>query len=142
MRCFIVLVTLFAAPFPCFGADNVAKAVRVIDGQKTTFPPTSFAEGVRAFGGVLESCHDISDGTVKYTVEDLKKARKGDHVSLEFTRPQAVTVLGKQLKVSEAVFAGGVFWLRCGNDVVRCTKYEYHEFEKFQRWFRQTLLAD
>lgn len=92
--------------------------------------------------GALESCHSISDGTVKYSTDELKKARKGDHVWLVFARPIEVEVLEKKLKVSEAVFADGVFWLLCGNDVVRCTKYEFDNMEPFRQWFRQLLPVD
>jgi hypothetical protein len=141
MKRLLALVLVGAAMLVAQGsrADDLPKATRVIEGAKTTFPEKSLPEGVKAFVGVLESCSDMSDGTVQYTADDLKKARKGDHVSLVFAKPLAVTVLGKRLEVSEAVFANGVFWLLCGKEVVRCTKYEYDKMERFQEWYRQTL---
>jgi hypothetical protein len=116
--------------------------MRVIEGTKTTFPANSIPEGVKALSGALESCHARSDGTVRYTSDDLKKAKKGDHVRFEFTRPLPVEILGKKLEVSEAVFAAGVFWLVCRQDVVRCTKYEFAKMKPFGEWYRQTLPAD
>jgi hypothetical protein len=123
-------------------AGDPPKATRVIEGQKTTFPEKSLAGGVQALVGALESCHDISEETVKYTAEELKKARKGDHVSFVFAKPLGVEVLDRNLEVSEAVFAKGVFWLLCGKEVVRCTKYEFDKFDRFLEWYRQTLPAD
>jgi hypothetical protein len=144
MKRLLVLVLVCAATLVASGAraDDLPKATRVIEEQKTTFPEKSLPEGVKAVVGALESCHDVSDGTVKYTADDLKKARKGDHVSLVFAKPLAVTVLGKRLDVSEAVFADGVFWLLCGREVVRCTKYEYDKMERFREWYRQPLKVD
>jgi hypothetical protein len=123
-------------------AGDPTKATRVIEGQKTTFPEKALAGGVKALVGALESCHDISDGTVKYTAEELKKARNGDHVSFVFAKPLGVEVLDRNLEVSEAVFAKGVVWLRCGKEVVRCAKYEYDKYDRFLEWYRQTLPAD
>src|SRR5262245_30600506 len=94
-------------------ADDLPKATRFIEGQKTTFPEKSLSEGVKALAGALESCHTLSDGTIKYTADDLKTAREGDHVSFVFAKPLGVEVLNRNLEVSEAVFAKGVFWLRC-----------------------------
>ena len=128
----------------CLGADEPPKATRVIEGpkSKTTFPAKSIPEGVKLLTGVLESCHDMSDGTVKYTADDLKKAQKGDHVQFVFPKPLKVEVLGKKLEVSEAVYAEGVFWLICGKDFVRCTKYTYDKMDQFREWYRQLLPAD
>ena len=118
----------------CLGADEPPKATRVIEGSKTTFPAKSIPEGVKLLTGVLESCHDMSDGTVKYTADDLKKAQKVDHVRFVFRKPLKVEVLGEKLEVSEAVCADGVFWLVCGKDVVRCTKYTYDKMDRFREW--------
>ena len=140
MRCASVVAVLFAAT-ACLGADEPAKATRVIEGVKTTFPAKSIPAGVKLLVGVLDSCHDVSDGTVKYTADDLTKAKKGDHVRFEFPTPLKVEVRGKKLEMSEAVFADGVFWLVCGKDFVRCTKYS-ETMDRFQEWYRQTLAAD
>jgi hypothetical protein len=126
----------------CLGADELPKATRMIEGAKTTFPAKSISEGVKALTGALESCHDMSDGTIRYTVADLKKARKGDHVRFVFPKPLGVEVLEKKLEVSEAVYADGVFWLVCGKDVVRCTKYTFDKMDRFREWYRQPLPAD
>jgi hypothetical protein len=141
MRYVAATAALFVAT-TCLRADEPPKATRVIDGTKTTFPARSIPEGVKALTGVLESCHDLSDGTIKYTADDLKKAQKGDHVRFVFPRPLGVEVLNRQLVVSEVVFAGGVFWLVCGNDVERCTKYTFDKMTPFREWYRQTLPPD
>jgi hypothetical protein len=138
---FALVLALLFAPSECPG-DDLPKATRAIEGSKTTFPEKSIPEGVKALVGALESCHTRSDETVKYAVDDLKKARKGDHVRFLFPKPLGVEVLGKKLDVSEAVFADGVFWLLCGEEVVRCTKYEYDKMKRFQEWYRPTLPAD
>ncbi len=101
------------------GADDSPKATRVLEGSKTTFPAKSVPEGVKLLIGVLESCHDISDETVNYSTEDLKKAQKGDHLPFVFPKPIKCEVLEKKLGVSEAIYAKGVFWLVCGKDVVQ-----------------------
>jgi hypothetical protein len=153
MRFTLALTLLFVGTV-CLGADDPPKdtrvvegpkppkATRVIEGEKTTFPAKSIPEGVKALAGALESCHDMSDGTVPYTADDLKSARKKDHVRFLFPKPLGVEVLGTKLEVSEAVFAKGVFWLLCGEEVVRCTKYEFAKMDRFQKWYRQTLPAD
>jgi hypothetical protein len=123
----------------CLGADEPPTATRVLDGTKTTFPAKAVPDGTKALAGVLGSCHTLSDGTVRYTADDLKKARTGDHVRFEFAKPLAVKILGTALDVSEAVYADGVFWLVCGTDVVRCTKYEFDKMDRFREWYRQTL---
>jgi hypothetical protein len=79
---------------------------------------------------------------VSYTVADLKKAQKGDHVRLVFGKPVTVAVLHDKFKVSELVYSAGVFWLRTGNNVVRCSKYEHEKWKPFEAWFRQLLPAD
>jgi hypothetical protein len=141
MRYVAVVTALFAAT-ACLGADEPPKAIRVIEGRPTTFPEKSIPEGVGGLVGVIESCHALSDGTVKYTDQDLRTARNGDHVRFIFAAPLGVTVLGKKLEVSEAVFAEGVLWLRSGKEVVRCSKYEFEKMKRFREWYRQTLPAD
>ncbi len=123
----------------CFGADKSPKATRVIDGTKTTFPAKSVPEGAVALAGLLESCHTLNDGTVKYTADDLKKAQTGDHVRFVFPKSLKVAILGKPLDVSETVYADGVLWLVSGTDVLRCSKYEFDKYDRFLEWYRQTL---
>jgi hypothetical protein len=125
----------------CLGSDELPKATRVIEGTRTTFPAKSIPAGVKALTGVLESCLDMSDGTVRYTADDVKKAQKGDHVRFVFPKPLGVRVLGQKHEVSEAVYAKGVIWLVCGKDVVRCTKYTPDQWLRFNDWYRQTLPA-
>ena len=120
-------------------AEGPPKATRVINGKKSTFPDKSIRDGVKALAGAIESCHSASDGTVKYTAEDLKKAQEGDHVRFVFSHPLAVDVLDKELDASEVVFAKGVFWLVCAKEIVRCTKYEHEKMKLFEDWYRQTL---
>lgn len=124
------------------GVIEGPKATRVIEGPETTFPTRSIPEGVKLLTGALESCHDMSDGTVEYSVDNMKLARVQDHVRFVFPEPHRVKVGRKNLAVSEAVFANGVFWLLCGNEVVRCTKYTHDKIGPFQDWYRQTLPAD
>jgi hypothetical protein len=141
MRYVATAAALFAAS-TCVGVDQPLKATRVIEGTKTTFPAKSLPGGVKALAATLASCTNMSDGTVRYTADDLKQAQNRDHVRFVFPRPLGVEVLGKKLGVSEAVFAEGVFWLACGQDVVRCTKYTIDTMERFREWYRQTLPAD
>jgi hypothetical protein len=126
-----------------YGADDAPKATRQLGGDKTTFPAKSIAEGVRAAIGVIESCHS-STGWVDTNPElaDLEKARKGDHVRLVFSRPITVTVLNHKVEFSEVVFSAGVFWLRRGEKVLRCAKYECEKMKPFEAWYRQTLPVD
>jgi len=132
----------FAEVVKTLTAPEPPKATRVLEGSKTTFPAKSMAEGVKLLIGVLESCHDISDESVKYSAEDLKNAQKEDHVRFVFPKAIKCEVLEKKLEVSEAIYAKGVFWLVCGKDVVRCTKYTFDKMEPFRKWFEQTLPAD
>jgi hypothetical protein len=118
------------------------KATRVIEGSKSTFPTRSIPEGVKLLTRALESCHVISDGTVTHSADDMKRAQIQNHVHFLFPTPLRVKVLGKNLAVSEAVVASGVFWLRCGNEVVRCTKYTHDKMQPLHDWYRQTLPAD
>lgn len=144
MRYLASAAALFLAT-ACVGADEPPKATRVIQGAKTTFPAKSIPEGVKALAGVLESCSNVlesSHGNNRYTADDLKKAQKGDHVRFVFPRPLQVRILGKNLEVSEAVYSDGAFWLLCGKDVVRYSKYRHEEMKRFEAWYRQTLPAD
>jgi hypothetical protein len=140
MRCLAAAVVFVAAA--CGRADEPPKATRVIEGAKTTFPAKTVPDGVKALAGALESCHALSDRTVRYTADDVRKAQQGDHVRFTFAKPLQVEVLGKKLEVSEAVFADGTFWLVCGNVVARATKYNFDKMTPFREWSRQTLPAD
>ena len=138
-----IVASLFVAAACLAGSvDDTPRATRVIDGTKSTFPEKSIPEGVKALTAVLESCHNISDGTVRYTADDVKKAQKGDHVRFVLPKPVKVEILGKKLEVTEVVYADGVFWLACGKDVVRCAKYTHDKMEQFRQWYRQLLPAD
>ena len=141
MRLVSALTVLFAAT-ACCGADEAPTATRVIEKAKSTFPATAIPDGVKLLTGVLESCHSINDGIGPYTVEDVKKASRGDHVRFVFPNPLKVDVRRKKVDVSEAVYADGVFWLICGNEVVRCSKYTHDKWQPFLKWYQQTLPAD
>jgi len=141
MQCLAVATAVFVAT-ACVAPDNTPQAIRVIEGTKTTFPARSIPDGVLALSGALESCHDVSDGSVTYTTDELKKAQKGDHVRFVFPKPLGVELRGQKCDVSEAVFANGVYWVVCGKDVVRCTKYTHDKMDRFLKWYRQTLPAD
>ena len=140
MRYVSAVVILFAAT-ACLRANGPPKATRVIEGTKATFPAKSVPAGVKLLVGVLDSCHSVSDGTVNYSANDLMNAKKGDHVRFEFSTPLKAKVREKQIELSEAVYADGVFWLACGKDIVRCTKYT-ETMNRFQEWYRQTLPAE
>ena len=56
MRFAPVSVLLFVAT-ACYGADDVPKVTRKLDGHTTTFPAKSIAEGLKATIGAIESCH-------------------------------------------------------------------------------------
>ena len=141
MRCVLTLAILFVAT-ACHGAEEPAKVIRVIEGVKATFPAKSIPIGVKLLTGVLDSCHDVSDGTVKYTGDDLTKAKKGDHARFEFPTPLTGKFRGQKLEISEVVFGDGVFWLVCGKEIKRYTKYTHPEISRFEEWYRQTLPAD
>ena len=73
----------------------------------------------------------------------------GGHNILEpavFGKPIAVTVLGNKFEVSELVFTQplntGVFWLRAGDKVVRCTKYEVEKEKDFVAWRNEARGAE
>lgn len=139
----LLMLVLTAASL---SAEEKATAVRFIEGEKTTFPAKVIPEGVKALRGVLESCHDISDDSVTYTVQDIedakKKAAADEYVEILLPQAIAVDVLDSKLQVSEAVYAKGVFWVISGKDVMRCTKYEFAKMDRFQKWYRQTLPVD
>jgi hypothetical protein len=141
MRCLLTAAVLLVATVG-HAAEELPKATRVIEGSRTTFPEKTLADGAKTLAAALESCHDLSDGTIQYSPHELTKAQQGDHVRFVFSKPLGVTVLDTKLAVSEAVFANGVFWLMCGKEVVRATKYEYDKMTRFQAWYRQTLPAD
>ena len=126
--------------------DDLPKASGMLDGKKVQFPAKGVAEGVKATVALLESCHSASDGTIAYTAADLKKAQQGDHVRLVFAKPITVTVLGAKIKVSELVFTQplntGVFWLRSGDRVMRCSKYEFEKQRRFEAWRNMAQPAD
>jgi hypothetical protein len=141
MRCVIVLVTVLLAA-EVHGADAAATASATLDGKKMQFPEKGVAGGVQATIALLESCHASGEGTP----DDLKKAQEGDHVRLVFAKPVAVRVLNEELEVSELVFTQplntGVFWLRVGDKVVRCAKYEVEKEKDFIAWRNEARVAE
>jgi hypothetical protein len=143
MRYLPLAVVLALAGAAC-GADDLPTADGVLDGKKVTFPEKGRADGAKAIIALLESCHSLDAETP--TAADLKKARQGDHLRLVFARPVEVTVLGKRFAVSELVFTQpsntGVFWLRAGDKVVRCAKFEIQKEGPFNRWREQARPAD
>jgi hypothetical protein len=145
MRIVIALLILVISA-SCLCAEEKASAVRFLEGVKTTFPAKVMPEGVKALRGVLESCHDISDDSVTYTVQDIEDAKKkttaDEYVEILLPQAIAVEVLDSKLHVSEAVYAKGVFWVISGKDVMRCTKYEFDKMDRFQKWYQQTLPVD
>jgi hypothetical protein len=138
MRFTLVPILLFVATI-CHGADDATTASRTLDGMKAQFPARSIADGVTVLTGALKSCHSSSESSDP--VADLKKARQGDHVRFVFAKPVTLEVLGEKFEASEVVFSAGVFWLRCGNKVQRCTKYEHEKMKLFEVWYRQLLPA-
>ena len=132
MRYAIVLVAAFSAGVR--GADDASKATATLQGKKMQFPEKGLATGVKATTALLESCAHKIEGTAA----ELKKAQEGDYVRLVFAKPVTVTVLDEQLEVSELVFTQplntGVFWLRVGDKVVRCTKYTIEKEKDFMAW--------
>ncbi len=132
----ISLMVLTAAG--SYAAEDEVSASGRLEGKKVQFPAKGVAEGAKATIALLESCHDASDDTLPYTNADLEAARKEDHIRLVFAKPVEVTVLGNKHKVSEIVFTQplnkGVFWLRTGANVVRCSKYEFQKQKAFEKW--------
>jgi len=141
MRCLLLAVVLMVSAIHAHGADDGPRATGTLEGQQVKFPQKGLDEGIKATVGLLESCHDASDGTVAYTVEDLKKALQKDHVHLVLAKPLTVTVLDRKLQVSELIFTQptgrGVFWLRSGTTIHRCTKFEFQKAKPFEEWLKQ-----
>lgn len=135
-----LVVVMFAVS--AHGADDAAKGSATLGGKKMRFAEAGFAEGVKATVALLESCCSRSEGTAA----ELKNAQTGDHVRLVFTKPVSVTVLGERLDVSELVFTQplntGVFWLRTGDKVARCSKYGYEKQKDFVAWRDQARAAE
>jgi hypothetical protein len=147
MRYIVTAATLLVAT-AAVCAEDLPKAARVIDGNKTTYPEKTIRDGVRALRDVLEACHYMGDSRfengkeIKYAADDVSKAQKGDHVRFVFSKPLLVDVLDKELDATEVVFANGAFWLVCGKTVWRCSKYEHEKMLVFEKWYRQTLPVD
>jgi hypothetical protein len=141
MRSGIVLFAVLVA-VEVGAADDAPKASAILDGKKLRFPEAGVAAGVKATTALLESSRDKSDGTVA----ELTKAQQGDHVRLVFPKPVAVMVLGENLAVAELVLTQplntGVFWLRVGDKVVRCTKYRFEKEQDFLAWRKEATVAD
>ena len=141
MRCAVVLVAAFLVA-EARGADDAPRASATLDCKKMQFPENGLAGGVKATIALLESCHDRSEGTAA----DLKKSQEGDHVRLVFAKPIAVVVGGEKLEVAELVFTQplntGVFWLRVGDKVVRCTKYRFEKEKDFMAWRNEAKVAE
>jgi hypothetical protein len=134
---FTLLPVLLVVATACHGADDTATASRTLDGKKVQFPAKSVPEGVNACIDVLESWSSSTESSD--AAADLKKAQEGDHVRLVFAKSVIVEVLNKEIEVSEVVYSAGVFWLRFGDKVQRCTKYENEKWKPFEAWFRQPL---
>jgi len=135
MRYASVVTALLIAAAACLGADQLPKATRVAEGAKATYPATSIPAGVKALAGVLESCSSTDDES--YKADDVKKAKKHDHVRFVFPKPLQVKIEEKNFQVSEAVFTGGVFWLVCEKGVVRCAKYTHDKMEPLRKWYER-----
>jgi hypothetical protein len=140
MRFTLVPALLFVAT-ACYGADET-KATRKLEGVKTTFPAKIIKAGVKAAIAALETCHSSMESSDP--AADMKRAQEGDHVRVVFAKPVKVEVLNDEYEISEVVFAPdpGVFWIRSGDKVLRCGKYQFQEMQQFQDWYRQTLPAD
>jgi hypothetical protein len=115
-----------------------------LDGKKVRFPAKTIEQGVKATVELLESCCSHDDGSIPYTVAELKNAQAGDHVRLVFPKP--ITVFGGKVEVSELIFTQpsntGVFWLRSGDKVRRYTKFQFQKQKAFEMWLRQAQPAD
>jgi hypothetical protein len=137
MRITLVLALLFVAT-AARGAEDGVKASGRLEGKKVRFPKKGVAQGVKATVALLESCTSSAQDSNLYTVADVQKALRGDHVRLEFARPITVRVGGGRFEVSELVFTQplntGVFWLRSGDKVVRCSKYRVEKEKPFLAW--------
>ena len=139
MRCALAMLMLFAAM--ARGADDVPKVTGTLDGKRLTFPEKGIADGVKATVGLLESCHDES----LFQADELQTAETQDHVRLEFAKPIKVTLMGKEVEMSELLFRRplntGVFWVRAGDKWRRYTKYEFKKEEPFEAWLRTAQSA-
>jgi hypothetical protein len=134
-----VSVLLFVAT-ACYCKDEVQKATRKLDGEKTKFPAMTIMEGLKAMIGAIESCHSTAwPGKTPPELADLEKVQKGDHVRFGFSKLITVTVFNNKVEFSEAVFSAGAFLLRSGKKVTRCTKYEHEKMKPFETWYRQAL---
>jgi hypothetical protein len=135
----VLLCAAMAVTATANGADDAPIATGILHGKMVKFSEKGLAEGAKATILLLESCHDLDDVTP--ALADLKKARQGDHVRLVFARPVVVTVLDKTFEVSELIFTQplntGVFWLRGGRRLVRCTKFEPQKEPSFITWLEQ-----
>jgi hypothetical protein len=140
----ILLAIILATTATAHGANDAPVATGVLNGKRVNFAEKGLAGGVKATIALLESCHDLDDATP--VLADLKKAREGDHVRLVFARPVGITVLGKSFKVSELIFTQpsntGVFWLRGGGKLTRCTKFEPQKSASFIAWLEQARAED
>jgi hypothetical protein len=145
MRCVLIAVVLLPTAI-WGGADDLPKVTGILGGKKVKFPDKELATAAKATVALLESCHSLDDGSNCYTIEDLEKARKGNHVRLMFAKPITVAVLGDSFRVTELVFTQpsniGVFWLRSGDKVRRATKYEFEKQKPVDAWLSQAQAAD
>jgi hypothetical protein len=141
MRCALATVVVMVVA-GAGAADDAPKVTGTVDGKRLTFPEKSVADGIKATLGLLESCHDES----LYHADERMKAEQGDHVRLEFPKPVAVTVMGKEFEISELVLRRplntGVFWVRTGGGWRRYAKYEFPKEEPLAAWLRQARSAD
>src|SRR5262245_22437527 len=115
-----------------------------LDWKTVRFPAKTIEQGVKATVELLESCCDRDDGSIPYTVAELKKAQAGDHVRLVFPKP--ITVFGGKVEVSELIFTQpsntGVFWLRSRDKVRRFTKFQFQKQKAFAAWREEAQPAD
>jgi hypothetical protein len=143
MRGVLLAVALAATANAC-RAEDALGATGTLHGKRVKFPEKGLVEGAKATIALLESCHDVDEMTS--TLADLKSAREGDHVRLAFARPVGVTILGKTFDVSEVIFTQpsntGVFWLRAGRRLIRCSKFEPQKVSSFSAWLKQARPAD
>ena len=149
MRLFVIPILLISA-VSSLAAEEPIQASGRIEGAKVKFPAKSLDLGARATLVFLESCHDASDDSIKYTEDDLKKALAGNHIRLEFAVPRKATVLDEELQIKELIFTfpigRGVFWLRGvsakGETIHRATKFEFDKQKHFEEWLREAQAAE
>jgi len=141
MRNVLIAAVVLLTANPC-RADDVSKASGTLDGKGVKSPEKSVADGVKATVGLLESCHSES----LYQEDEFKKALKGDHIRLVFTKPVTARVNNEQIEVLELVFRlpmnTGVFWVRTGDKWRRYSKYEFEKEKPFATWLREARPAD